>query len=54
MRRLRALPWKKIVLRGTLSAVLLVLVLFGLGYVLTDIPAANKVATDQITVVSTG
>ncbi len=51
MRRLRALPWKKIVLRGVPAGLLGLLVLFGVGYAVTDVPPASKVSQAQTTVI---
>lgn len=51
MRRLRALPWKKILLLGPLSVVFVAVIAFLLTYALTDIPKANAVSQEQSTVV---
>jgi len=50
VRRLRALPWKRLLLVGVPSAVLAVLVLLGLGYAVTDVPEASAVSQEQATV----
>ena len=51
VRRLRSLPWKKIVLVGGPSALLGLLLLFVLAYVLTTIPPASAVSQAQATVI---
>ena len=51
MRRLRALPWRKILLLGPLSVFLLLVVAFLVTYALTDIPQASAVSQAQSTVV---
>ena len=50
MRRLRALPWKRIVLIGVPSGLLAVLVLLGIGYAVVDVPAPKDSVTEQATV----
>ena len=50
VRRLRALPWKKIFLLGGPGVLLVLLVLFGVAYALTDVPEPNKVSQEQSTV----
>ncbi len=51
MRRLRSLPWKKIVLVAIPSTLLGLLLLFVLGYVLTTVPPASAVSQAQATVI---
>ena len=51
MRRLRRLPWKRLLVVGPLSLLLLLLVLFGIGYALTDVPAASAVSQKQSTII---
>jgi len=50
VRRLRALPWKRLLLLGLPGAVLAVLVALGVGYAVTDIPPASAVSQEQATV----
>ena len=50
MRRLRALPWKRIVLIGLPSGLLAVLVVLGVGYAFVDVPAPKDSVTEQATV----
>ena len=50
MRRLRALPWKKIVLIGGPSALLGLLVLLVVGYAVVDVPEPKDSVTEQATV----
>ena len=50
MRRLRALPWKKIVLVGVPSALLGLIVLLGVGYAVVDVPEPKDSVTEQATV----
>ena len=50
VRRLRALPWKRLLLVGVPSVLLGVLVLMGIGYAVTDVPEASAVSQEQATV----
>ena len=46
------MPWKKRVLMAGGGTLLLVLVLVGIGYLVTDVPPANAAATNEATVVT--
>ncbi len=51
MRRLRGLPWKRIVLIAVPSGLLALLVVFGVVYAVTDVPAASALSQRQATVI---
>ncbi len=51
VRRLRGLPWKRILVLGPLSLLLLLLVLFGVAYATTTVPPASAVSQSQSTII---